>query len=1057
MNHRPRKKISLQLIAALCLGLGASVTIFAVLEHFERFRTQAQFRQLADQRLNAVRTRVAEALDTIRLVASHFEASQDTSRRAFTTLVEPALASHRYLQALEWIPRVATGEQAEYERLARQDGLDGFRFTERRQDGSLAPVAERSEYFPVFYVEPVTGNERALGYDLASDRVRREGLEKARRTGSLVATARVQLVQERGDQYGVLIFAPAYNRADSPNREPGSLKGFALGVLRIGDLIAGATESSGAVAIHVFDISSAAVQQLYPKTPEVSLDSLRGGLHVEGRFEVDGRTWALLATPGGTPTDLAAAVGPFLVLAFGLLLTTVFVFYLKAKATQALHIAEAAEELSIANQRLETHAVEIAEQAQLAALSGAIGVVLTKRENLADMLEDCAGVLVDHLHVAFSRIWTLCDEGNVLELQASAGMYTHIDGGHARIPLGNFKIGRIAQDRRPHLTNSVIGDPEVSDQAWASREGMVAFAGYPLVVEDRLVGVVALFARRVLPENVLKALASIADEIALGIERKKSEEALRASEQRFRIAAENGSDVIVVRDMLTNQTSTSGAEQKLLPCAGKMPGSFEGFQRLLHPDDRERVRTAIETHLETGLPYRAEFRVIDQDGSVRHWSARGAALRNASGRPTQFVAVTTDITEQKETEAALSHLAAIVEFSEASIISIDLQGTILTWNPAAERIYGYSGEEAIGRSVALIYPQNGEPELQRLLQKMHLGKGTQHIETVRIRKNGEPIPVFATYSPLRDSSGTIIGACSIANDMTERKLLERQLAQAQKLESIGQLASGIAHEINTPIQYVGDNIRFLKDSFARLEPLFEGYEELLASVRSELPAAGFVADLEALAKATRASYLRAEIPRSLEDSLEGIGRVAEIVRAMKEFSHPGPLEKIPLDINRAIESTVLVSRNEWKYASDLHTEFDPNLPPVMCVPGEFNQVVLNLIVNAAHSVADVMRDKPGQKGSIVVSTHHDGGWAEVRVKDTGTGIPEEIQASVFNPFFTTKGVGKGTGQGLAIAYSVIVRKHGGTISFDTAMGGGTTFRIRLPIDGAPSPASDMIN
>ena len=203
-------------------------------------------------------------------------------------------------------------------------------------------------------------------------------------------------------------------------------------------------------------------------------------------------------------------------------------------------------------------------------------------------------------------------------------------------------------------------------------------------------------------------------------------------------------------------------------------------------------------------------------------------------------------------------------------------------------------------------------------------------------------------------------------------------------------------------------------------------------------------DIEALAKATRVDYLRDEIPKSIEDSLDGAGRVAEIVRAIKEFSHPGPVEKTPLDINHAIESTVLVSRNEWKYVADLKTELDANLPPVMCVPGEFNQVILNLIVNAAHAIADVVADQPGAKGTITVSTHGDGDWAEIRVRDTGTGIADQVQSSIFNPFFTTKGIGKGTGQGLAMAHSVIV-KHGGTISFDTAMGQGTTFEIRLPV------------
>ncbi|HTS66632.1 MAG TPA: ATP-binding protein, partial [Candidatus Acidoferrales bacterium] len=306
--------------------------------------------------------------------------------------------------------------------------------------------------------------------------------------------------------------------------------------------------------------------------------------------------------------------------------------------------------------------------------------------------------------------------------------------------------------------------------------------------------------------------------------------------------------------------------------------------------------------------------------------------------------------------------------------------------------------------------------------------------------------------PTPDSTGPrliLTGA-----DVTERKVLEEQLRQAQKLEAIGQLAAGIAHEINTPIQYVSDNTRFLRDSFARLNQVFEAHLELLAAVQSHTDPSPLASKVQSLMESARVSYLRAEIPKSIEDSLEGAGRVAEIVRAIKEFSHPGPSEKTALDINRAIESTVLVSRNEWKYVADLNTDLDPSLPPVFCVPGEFNQVILNLIVNAAHAIADVVSSKPGAKGAITVSTHRDGEWAEIRVRDTGTGIPEQVQPSIFNPFFTTKGVGKGTGQGLAIAHTVIVQKHGGTLTFDTAMGAGTTFKIRLPLGGDTTQTSD---
>ena len=193
------------------------------------------------------------------------------------------------------------------------------------------------------------------------------------------------------------------------------------------------------------------------------------------------------------------------------------------------------------------------------------------------------------------------------------------------------------------------------------------------------------------------------------------------------------------------------------------------------------------------------------------------------------------------------------------------------------------------------------------------------------------------------------------------------------------------------------------------------------------------------------AFVREEIPKALDQTLEGSERVARIVRAMREFSHPGSEEKQQIDLNRAIESTTIVTRNEWKYVADLITDFDPDLPPVPCLTDEFNQAILNLIVNAAHAISEIVAAS-GEQGTITITTRVDSGWAEIRVADTGGGIPEKHRSRIFDPFFTTKPVGKGTGQGLAIVYGVIVEKHGGTIDFVTEEGRGTTFILRLPLN-----------
>jgi PAS domain S-box-containing protein len=302
-----------------------------------------------------------------------------------------------------------------------------------------------------------------------------------------------------------------------------------------------------------------------------------------------------------------------------------------------------------------------------------------------------------------------------------------------------------------------------------------------------------------------------------------------------------------------------------------------------------------------------------------------------------------------------------------------------------------------------------------------------------IRPDGAVRWIWDRGVPIRDATGQIISFVGVAQDITDRKHLEGQLSQAHKLESIGQLAAGVAHEINTPIQYVGDNIRFLETAYREVLPLAELGRAIQGATLDDI----------------ELDYLQEEVPKAVAQALAGVEQVASIVRAMKEFSHPGSEGKIAVDINRAMESTITVSRNEWKYVAEVRTDFDPCLPQVLCLPGELNQAFLNLIVNAAHAIADVVRDT-GRQGTISISTHCNASWAEIRVADTGTGIPEPIRARIFDPFFTTKEVGKGTGQGLAIAHSVVVGKHQGTISFESAMGVGTTFLIRLPLgDAAP--------
>jgi signal transduction histidine kinase len=279
-------------------------------------------------------------------------------------------------------------------------------------------------------------------------------------------------------------------------------------------------------------------------------------------------------------------------------------------------------------------------------------------------------------------------------------------------------------------------------------------------------------------------------------------------------------------------------------------------------------------------------------------------------------------------------------------------------------------------------------------------------------------------------------------EIAARERVELELRAAQKLEALGRIASGVAHEINTPIQFVGDSVRFVQ----------AGVEDVLSLCKLNVEVRGAGDDAtrhRAIAAADLAEqeadlpYLLENLPQALSRAADGIDRVALIVRSMKQFAHRESSGRTETDLNQAIEATLAISRHEYKLVADIETELG-DLPRVQCNPGEINQVLLNIVVNAAHAIASVVGSSD-RRGTIKIRTRQLGDHVEISIGDTGTGIPAAIRPQIFEPFFTTKEVGRGTGQGLAIARA-LVENHHGKLSFETEVGRGTTFHIRLPIE-----------
>jgi|GEM_PF-1566557 len=443
--------------------------------------------------------------------------------------------------------------------------------------------------------------------------------------------------------------------------------------------------------------------------------------------------------------------------------------------------------------------------------------------------------------------------------------------------------------------------------------------------------------------------------------------------------------------------------------------------------------------------YAEAFAPSLNEGRGAYLWVTASLLNNPSGMVMGAIQSIRDITERKRAEEALAaekeRLAVTLRSIGDGVITTDTNKKILLLNKAAEEITGWTQEKAQGYSLTDVLnsgEQNDDEGSRYSRTEDHNPANLPAFsnQKVLMALDGTRKIITDNRSPIMDQNGNLLGDVLVFKDITEQNKMEAQMALSQKMEAIGQLAAGIAHEINTPLQYVGDNSIFLQSAFLKLCQAIDEY-------RQHSPEEGM--ELE---NRLNIPYLMKEIPEAIAQSRDGLNRVSQIVLAMKDFSHLGHKDMMYADLNKAIKSTVVISRNEWKYIADLETYLDPSLPMVNCVIDEINQVVLNMIINAVHAIVEKTGKGSGEKGKIVLKTTYGDGWAHISISDTGIGIPASITNKIFDPFFTTKDVGVGTGQGLAIAHNIIHSKHKGMIAVESIVGSGTTFVISLPIDGS---------
>lgn len=572
---------------------------------------------------------------------------------------------------------------------------------------------------------------------------------------------------------------------------------------------------------------------------------------------------------------------------------------------------------------------------------------------------------------------------------------------------------------------------------WSEHEETFQGEGY----KERLQGYFAISCTPIMSEQ--QGAATRIHVLRDITERKKFEESLRKSEDKYRRLAEDMPNMLCT---FLPDTTLTYVNQAYCDFFQKDREELIGRKWLsfLPWDARDTVLRQIQA-LTPETPFASyEHPVIRPDGSWgwQRWHDRGI-FENEELVHVQSIGE--DITERKQAMERLEEnekiLQSVLQATKIAMIALNTDSKeIIRENQVARDLF--VREKLLGQNFyQTIWPMfvNGAPDLDALSEDKPIVN-----KEVKIHSGeGRVVPVL--FNAFIGEHHNQRSAILIFHDISERKALEMQLTHAQKLEAVGELAAGIAHEINTPTQYVGDNARFLKDAYADLQELlglYEGWEQEQAQQGDSQ----WLKKIRELREEIDLGFLKSEIPKAIDQSLQGLERVNTIIRAMKKFSHPGEEEeKILFDLNEALQNTITICRNEWKYTSEVYTDLDPELPEVLGYPNDLNQAFLNLIINAAQAIQEKLGNSQ-EKGIIQVSTRQRDNQVEVSIQDSGKGVPEYYQDRIFDQFFTTKEVGKGTGQGLAITYSIIVDKHGGEITFDSREGEGTTFNVRLPLN-----------
>jgi PAS domain S-box-containing protein len=652
-------------------------------------------------------------------------------------------------------------------------------------------------------------------------------------------------------------------------------------------------------------------------------------------------------------------------------------------------------------------------------LGAEVALALNAGTELKDMLQQCAELAVRHLDVAFARIWTLNESGQILELQASAGCYTHLNGPHSRVPVGQYKIGLIAQEKKPHLTNEVQTDARVSDKAWAAREGMVAFAGYPLLLEDRVLGVLAVFARRSLAGDVLRTLGSVADSIALGIERKRAQSALTESEARFSAAFQSTPILNVIARMSDGRIVL--VNDAFVDWSGYTRDEILGKDTLeLGVWEHQQDRAAFWADLRrTGSIRELEIRICNRSGKL--FTMLMCAKVIQLDRAPHVLAVALDITGRKEAEAESRATEARLRESEArfsaafnaspALIGIlrVCDGKYVLVNDAHLNWLGYQREEVLGRTCLELGMWENPSERDLLLKDMDaFGSVRQRECRWRNRSGGRfTVLLSAEIIKLNDTPHLLL----MTLDITQRKRAEEELVKTLEREKeLSHLKSNfvsmVSHEFRTPLGIIQSSAELLRDFQEKMQP-GEREDQLTSIARNT---------------------------RRMADMMEEVLVLSRLDAGKLNF------QPAALDLSafcRCVLDEVLSATNR---RCPIELSLISVLPEAEADERLLAHIFTNLLSNA------VKYSEPG--ATVHFTVEQDGPDAVCTIRDQGIGISEEDRQQLFKAFYRGANVGARPGTGLGL---LLVKRcadlHGGKVQLHSKLGEGTTVIVRLPVFG----------